>query len=71
MSKYQVILSNGKTVNVPNDKAQSKYEYISDYGLQAVLIRAKRTRAYKAAVERDDATIRVIVTPKGEEITQF
>lgn len=72
MSKrYQVILSNGETISVPNDSARSQYEYISDYGLQAVLQRAKRTRAYKQAVERDDATIRTIVLPSGEEVTQF
>lgn len=71
MGIYHVILSNGDTVRVPTDKARSRYEYISDYGLQAVLERAKRTRAYKTAVEADDATIKVIVLPTGEEVTQF
>ena len=71
MSKYQVILSTGETVNVPNDKARTKYEYISDYGMLAVLQRAKRTRAYKRAVEQHDATIRTIVCPNGAELTQF
>ena len=71
MSKYQVILSTGETVNVPTDKARTKYEYISEYGLQAVIERAKRTRAYKAAAEKHDAHIRTIVCPNGDEVTQF
>ena len=71
MSKYQVILSTGETVNVPNDKARTEYEYISQYGLQAVIERAKRTRAYKAAAEQDGARIRAIVCPNGDEVTQF
>lgn len=71
MSRYQVILNTGEVVNVPNDKARTKYEYISDYGLQAVLERARRTRAYKRAAEQSDAHIHAIVCPNGDEVTQF
>ena len=71
MSKYQVILSTGETVRVPSDKARSNYEDIGEYGLQAVIQRAKRSRAYKTAVKQHDAHIRTIVCPNGDEVTQF
>lgn len=71
MARYQVILNTGETINVPNDSARTKYEYISVYGLQAVLERASRTRAYRRAKSEQDATFAVIVCPNGEEITQF
>lgn len=71
MSRYQVILNTGEIINVPNDKARTKYEYISDFGLQAVLERAYRSRAYKKAVEQFEASVRTIVCPIGDEVTQF
>ena len=71
MSRYQVILNTGETINVPNDAARTEHEYIGVYGLQAVIERAKRSRAYKAAAKRDDAQIRTIVCPDGDEVTQF
>ena len=72
MTRYQVILTNGKTINVPSDKARTAYEEISQYGLEAVIERAKRTRAYKAA-EKENGEVRVhtIICPDGEEVTQF
>ena len=70
MSKYQVELSNGDIINVPSDKARSRYEYISDYGLQAVLTRARRTRAVQAAAA-NDISIRAVITPAGERVTQL
>lgn len=71
MNRYQVILSTGETLNVPSDKARSRYESIATYGLQAVLERARRSRAYLRAVAQSDATIRVIVCPNGDHVTQF
>lgn len=72
MSRYQVILSNDEVIDVPNDKARNQYEYISVYGLQAVLERVQRARAYKAAQREDgDVTVRIIVCPNGDEVTQF
>ena len=72
MSRYKVELSNGVVANVPSDRARTAYESVRDYGLQAVLERARRTRAYQAAKKADEsATIRVIICPDGEEVTQF
>lgn len=71
VARYQVTLSTGEIINVPNDKARTPYEYISTYGLNAVIERVKRTSAYKRAVEKSDAHIRSIICPDGEEITQF
>jgi len=70
MSRYKVILSNGETVNVPSDKARSKYESIRVYGISAVLERAHRARAYKSAAA-SGYTIRAVVYPDGTEVTQF
>lgn len=72
MNRYQVIIGDGstsKTVNVPSDRARNKYEYISAYGLEAVLERARRSRAYKQYGE--DARVEAIILPNGDEITQF
>lgn len=72
MTRYQVTLTNGKTINVPSDKARTAYEEISQYGLQAVIERAKRTRAYKAAEkENEEIRVQIIICPNGEEVTQF
>ena len=71
MSRYQVTLNTGETINVPSDKARTQYENISIYGLQAVLERARRTRAYKKAVKEADARINAIVCTNGEIVTQF
>ena len=70
MSKYSVILSDGSRINMPRDKARNKYEYISAYGLQAVIERVMRTRAYRKAQEAD-IRIWAIVCPDGTEVTQF
>lgn len=71
MSRYQVELNTGETINVPTDKARDAYEFISQYGLQAVLRRAKRTRAFQSAVRESDAHIRAIICPNGDRVTQF
>lgn len=73
MSKlYQVGLSNGQTIKIPNDGSRHSYEVISRYGVQAVLQRARRTSAYIKAKTLDDSIqIREIITPDGEVITQF
>ena len=71
MAKYQVELSNGAVINVPDDKARSPYEYISLYGLQAVLQCAKRARAYISAQREADVWIRAIICPDGDRVTQF
>ena len=71
MSRYKVVLSNGVIVKVPRDKARSEYEYISMYGLQAVLQRARRSRGYRSAIAQSDVTIRAIICPGGEYVTQF
>lgn len=70
MSKYSVILSDGSRIQMQRDKAKSKYEYISTYGLQAVLERVMRTQAYRKAQEAD-IHILAIVCPDGTEVTQF
>ena len=70
MSKYSVILSDGSRINMPRDKARNKYENIAEYGLQAVLERVMRTRAYSKA-QAADIHIRAIVCPDGTEVTQF
>lgn len=71
MSKYQVELNDGQIINVPADKARTKYEYISQYGLQAVLERAHRACAYINANKSADVRIRAIICPDGDYITQF
>lgn len=70
MGKYSVIMSDGNHIQMPRDKARNKYENISEYGLQAVLERVMRTRAYSKAQEAD-IQIRAIVCPDGTEVTQF
>lgn len=70
MRKYSVILYDGSRIQMPLDKARNKYEYLSTYGLQAVLERVMRTRAYRKAQEAD-IRIRAIVCPNGSEVTQF
>lgn len=70
MSKYSVIMTDGSRIQMPRDKAKSKYEYISTYDLQAVIERVMRTRAYRKA-QAADIHIRVIVCPDGTEVTQF
>ena len=67
-NQYQVELDNGVVLNVPKDKARSRYECISDYGMQAVLERARRTRVMRADPE---LRVRTIICPSGDEITQF
>ena len=71
MSKYSVIMTDGNHIQMPRDKARSnKYENIAEYGLQAVLERVMRTRAYRKA-QAADIHIRAIVCPDGTEVTQF
>lgn len=72
MARYQVRLSNDVIINVPSDKARTQYEYISDYGLQAVLERVSRSRAFQQEKNQDpDVRVRAIICPSGEEVTQF
>ena len=70
MSKYSVIMTDGNHIQMPRDKARNKYEYISAYGLQAVIERVMRTRAYRKA-QAADIHVRAIVCPDGTEVTQF
>lgn len=72
MARYQVRLSNDVVINVPSDKARTQYEYISQYGLQAVLERVTRSRAFQQEKNEDpDVRVRAIICPNGEEVTQF
>jgi len=68
---YQVETNTGEIINVPRDPARTRYESIKEYGLQAVLERARRTRAYKKLATEKDSTIRAIICPNGERVTQF
>lgn len=75
MSNYKVILHAGIgykdiIVNMPRDKARNEYEYISKCGLQAVIERCMRTRAYRK-YHPFGYTIHTIIRPDGEEIDQF
>ena len=72
MKNYSVVFNNNDEtiVCMPRDKARSQYEYISDYGLQAVIARIKRTKIGNKLIS-DGFRIRTIITPKGEEITNF
>lgn len=71
MSKnWQVVMQSGLTLEMPRDAARSEYERLSVYGLQAVLERVRRTKGYKIAIDDGDS-IAMVVTPKGDEITQF
>lgn len=68
---YKIELNNGIIFNMPRDKARSKYEYIRDYGIGAVLERAKRAQVYTLARAESDVHIRAVICPNGARITQF
>lgn len=59
-----------KFIDVP-DRCANEYEKISKYGLNAVLERARRSRAYKTLVKQGDLSIRSIILPNGERVTEF
>ena len=67
---YQVELTDGTSINVPRD-VRTEYERLDLYGLSAILERAKRTRAYIKADADSNASIRVIICPNGDRVTQF
>ena len=71
MKNYKIILQSGKQINMPRDKARSKYEYLSLYGLQAVVERVSRSNQYKKANDEIDDHIRAIVLPNGKKVTAF
>lgn len=77
MRKYwQVILKDGQRINVPSGKPQNEYEFISKYGVGAIIERVSRTSAAKklvadGIVESSKYVVHTIIAPDGEEITQF
>ncbi len=70
MSAWYVEMSDGSEISPPRDKARDKYEYISTYGFQAVIRRAKRTRRYKALTKGGHHIV-AIIFPDGGRVTQF
>lgn len=72
MSGYKVELSNGKSIDVPYGRAKNKKEYISIYGMQAILERVKRTNLMKHYKKMDaDVKVIKIICPDGREIEDF
>ena len=70
--RYKIELNTGLVINVPNDKAHHKYESIAIYGMGAVLERVRRTRAYKKTkAGNPDISVRAIICPNGERVTNF
>jgi hypothetical protein len=71
---FNVLGQGGRTitVNMPRDKARSMFEYLSRYGVQAVIERCKRSREYRKWYDNEwPIRVRYITSPKGEIITQF
>lgn len=71
---FDVLGEGGRTftVNMPRDKARSKYEYLSRYGVQAVIERCQRTREYARWYNNGwPIRNRYISAPDGTQITQF
>jgi hypothetical protein len=65
------IVSNGNHYNVPKN-IKNEYEKISIYGINAVIERFKRTRAYKHIYNNHGIVqIDCLISPSGKEITQF
>lgn len=73
MSNYKFTLSaDGEELNVPMGKARNRYEYVSQYGLDAILERIYRSRAYNRAKTQDySIKVHAIILPSGDAVTQF